>query len=58
MLGLIAKAAAGAGILPVLGIIAVIGGVIVLFLGRLLVGIVLIIVGLLLAFGGFGINLN
>lgn len=56
MIELLALIGAAQGILYWLGIIAIVAGLIVMVRGQLAAGIVLIIVGLLLAFGGFAVR--
>jgi hypothetical protein len=56
MIAVLARAAAGHGILFWLGILAIVAGVIALVMGRILPGVILIIVGLMLAFGGFAVS--
>jgi hypothetical protein len=46
------------GLLFWIGVIALIAGVVVAITGRLLVGLVLVILGFLLAFGGIGLQLG
>jgi hypothetical protein len=49
-------AAQSHGLLFWLGLFAIVAGVVVMVMGRLAVGIVLVVLGFLLAFGGFSIR--